>query len=71
LFGPDYIGFLLSVSQQQFAKALNRPLLIKTLGWVINIFTGEVGELLKGKIVIPSRLGELSFKLIDLKLEFV
>lgn len=56
------------VTQKEFAKelakALHRPLLIKTPGWLIQLLFGEMGDylLLKGQKVVPKRLTELGFQ---------
>ncbi len=49
---------------QQLAKALKRPLFLKTPGLFIKILFGEMGEylLLKGQSVLPKRLNALGFK---------
>lgn len=49
---------------QQLAKALKRPLLLKTPTLFIKTMFGEMGEylLLKGQAVVPKRLNELGFK---------
>ncbi|KTD82194.1 TIGR01777 family oxidoreductase [Legionella waltersii] len=58
---------------QQFAKALKRPLFLKTPGLVIKILFGEMGDylLLKGQKVLPGRLNELGFKFTYPKIESV
>jgi hypothetical protein len=51
---------------EQFAKALKRPIFLKTPSWVIQLLFGEMGEylLLKGQKVVPKRLSELDFVFI-------
>lgn len=58
---------------QQLAKALKRPLFLKTPGLFIKIIFGEMGEylLLKGQRVFPRRLNELGFKFAYPKIESV
>ncbi|TAL65356.1 MAG: TIGR01777 family protein [Legionella sp.] len=58
---------------QQLAKALKRPLFLKTPELMIKILFGEMGEylLLKGQKVIPKRLSELGFKFTYPKIESV
>ncbi|KTD20689.1 TIGR01777 family oxidoreductase [Legionella londiniensis] len=56
------------VSQAEFAerlaKALNRPLLLKTPAWVIRLIFGEMGDmlLLHGQRVVPKRLPREGFE---------
>lgn len=65
------------VTQQEFAqllaKALKRPLFLKTPGLIIKILFGEMGDylLLKGQSVLPKRLNELGFKFTYPKIEDV
>jgi uncharacterized protein (TIGR01777 family) len=77
---PDVIGAVnitapYPITQQEFAKelakALKRPLFIKTPGWFIKTLFGEMGDylLLKGQKVLPKRLTELEFKFSYPKIE--
>jgi len=56
------------VSQAEFAatlaKAMHRPLFLKTPGWVMRLLFGEMGEYLinRGQRVVPKRLQETEFK---------
>lgn len=58
---------------QQLAKALKRPLLLKTPAFFIKIIFGEMGDylLLKGQRVLPKRLDALGFKFIYPRIESV
>lgn len=58
---------------QEFAKALKRPLFLKTPGVLIKIIFGDMGNylLLKGQKVFPSRLKELGFTFTAPKIETV
>lgn len=75
--GPVNITSPYPVTQKEFAqvlaKALRRPLFLKTPGFVINTFFGEMGDylLLKGQRVLPKRLSELGFKFTYPKIESV
>lgn len=68
LTGPVNITSPYPITQrefaQQLAKALKRPLFLKTPGPIIKIIFGEMGDylLLKGQRVEPTRLNELGFK---------
>ncbi|MCP0914995.1 TIGR01777 family oxidoreductase [Legionella sp. 27cVA30] len=75
--GPVNITSPCPVTQQEFAqtlaKALRRPVFLKTPGFVINALFGEMGDylLLKGQRVVPKRLNELGFKFSYPKIEAV
>ncbi len=75
--GPINITSPYPVSQQEFskqlAKALKRPLFLKTPKAMIKILFGEMGDylLLKGQKVLPKRLSELGFKFKYPKIESV
>ena len=75
--GPINITSPYSVTQKEFAKslakALKRPLFLKTPGLVVKILFGEMGDnlLLKGQRVLPKRLNELGFKFTYPKIEHV
>jgi uncharacterized protein len=66
--GPVNITSPYPVTQEEFArqlaKAVKRPLLLKTPAFMIKVFFGEMGSdlLLKGQRVLPKRLDELGFK---------
>ena len=73
--GPVNITSPCPVTQEEFAqalaKALRRPLVLKTPGFVIRTLFGEMGDylLLKGQRVFPMRLNELGFKFTYPKIE--
>ncbi len=75
--GPVNITSPTPVTQKEFAlkfaKALKRPLFLKTPSWVVKALFGEMGEylLLKGQRVIPKRLTDLGFQFTYPKLEAV
>ena len=75
--GPVNITSPYPVTQKEFAqlfaKALKRPLFLKTPAFVIKLVFGEMGDclLLKGQKVIPKRLNELGFKFTYPKIESV
>lgn len=75
--GPVNITSPYPIIQQEFAqalaKALRRPLFLKTPGLVISALFGEMGDylLLKGQRVLPKRLNELGFKFLYPKIESV
>lgn len=75
--GPINITSPYPVTQQVFAqllaKALKRPLFLKTPGFLVKMLFGEMGEylLLKGQRVLPKRLSELGFKFTYPKIEYV
>lgn len=75
--GPINITSPFPITQQEFAhhlaKALKRPLLLKTPRFIIRIIFGEMGEylLLRGQRVCPKRLTELGFKFTYPKIESV
>lgn len=75
--GPVNITSPYPVTQQEFAqllaKALKRPLFLKTPAFVVTILFGEMGNclLLKGQRVLPKRLNELGFKFTYPKIESV
>lgn len=75
--GPVNITSPYPVTQEEFAqlfaKALNRPLFLKTPRFVIQFLFGEMGDclLLKGQKVLPKRLSELGFKFTYPKIEAV
>jgi uncharacterized protein (TIGR01777 family) len=73
--GPVNITTPYPLTQQEFsklfAKALKRPLFLKTPKLMIQIMFGEMGEylLLKGQRVFPKRLSELGFHFSYPKME--
>jgi uncharacterized protein (TIGR01777 family) len=75
--GPVNLTSPYPITQEEFArqlaKVLKRPLFLKTPGFIIKIFFGEMGEylLLKGQKILPKRLNELGFKFTYPKIESV
>ncbi len=75
--GPVNITSPYPITEQEFAKllakALKRPLFLKTPRFLVKILLGEMGDylLLKGQKVLPSRLNKLGFTFRYPKIERV
>lgn len=75
--GPVNITSPYPVTQREFArklaKALKRPLFLKTPRLLVKLLFGEMGDylLLKGQRVLPNRLNELGFRFSYTNIESV